>query len=98
MPVDPVSEESFLLSEAKKYIPRVSQHQLRRWIIHGKVREDGAMIHLEKCLLPGGMGTSVEAYHRFLRNLNGLGDLNAPSGLPDAPTPTGGQSASTSED
>lgn len=71
--IDIEAERVFLLSDGKT-IPQVNQsyHSLRRYIKVGCVNQTtGEVVCLPSAILPGGMGTSIEAYQWFIRELNG---------------------------
>ena len=76
--IDPDQEECFVLSEGKRIIGQ-SYRELYNYIYEGvpqiAVGEDiRAKQYLEWIQLPGGMGTSKEAWGRFLLRINGRGD------------------------
>lgn len=68
-----ISEQTFLLSEGKKVVGQ-TYNQLYDAIFNGrKIEIEGQerVIPLEAVRLAGGVGTSIQAYERFLRRLNG---------------------------
>ena len=71
MPIDPEEEDVFVLSDGQK---KVSKHYntLRHYIhvgVFNKTTEKTTK--LESFLLPEGEATSVQAYDRFIRRING---------------------------
>lgn len=67
---DPGDEETFLLSQAPKSIS-LSYWSLRDYAHQGKLSIRGALVRLEVCQLPQGLGTTLQAYRRFIARLNG---------------------------
>lgn len=79
MPIDIEAEDVFLLSEGqRKQAVGKSYTRLREYIVNGVpiADENGRriMIKLESIKLPTGLATSVEAYGRFIRRLNGAAE------------------------
>jgi hypothetical protein len=75
MGIDPAKEDCFSLSDGPRKVKK-TYHQLYAWITtgvaHTKIGEaPGPPIKLESIRLPT-LGTSIEAYHRFLRRINGI--------------------------
>jgi hypothetical protein len=68
---DPGVEDVFTLKRGHKLIDR-HYRTLRRYAIYGCRDVNGCMVQLEVCKLPGGVGTTVEAYRRFISRLNNV--------------------------
>lgn len=75
MSINPGIEDTFPLSDGPKKVGK-SYSALKSYIDIGKKRRgDGAVVFLEKIMLTSGLGTSVEAYNRFIIRLNGADPL-----------------------
>jgi len=71
MSIDPSKEDIFVLSESPKRL-RKSSRMVRLYITQGvKNVMTGEIVKLESIRLPGGLGTSMEAWFRFIERLNG---------------------------
>jgi hypothetical protein len=68
--IDPETEDVFPLSDGPKKVGR-SADSLRIYINRGVERDDGEVVYLELFNLPGGAATSLQAWYRFLRAING---------------------------
>jgi hypothetical protein len=66
----PGNEQPFTLSRGPKELG-ITYWSLWRYARYGRKGLDGAVVRLEVCLLPGGLGTTLEAYARFIARLNG---------------------------
>ena len=69
--LDPSDSGVEALSDVARRV-RVSVHVLRNCALIGRKDCRGQRQYLEVCRLPCGVGTSQEAYLRFLRRLNGI--------------------------
>ena len=69
--LDPVLEDAKSLHEVGREVG-VSGRVLRSCARRGRSDAQGETHRLEICRLPSGMGTSKEAYLRFLRKINGI--------------------------
>ncbi len=70
--IDIPNEDVFLLSEGPKKVGK-SRTRLQTYICEGvRIDKDPSkpLVYLERCELPGGRATSVEAYNRFLIAIN----------------------------
>ena len=71
MAINPEKEDCFLLSDGPSKVKK-SRHQLRYYInvpVFNVSTKKKTV--LESLALPGGMGTSVEAYDRYIKRMNG---------------------------
>lgn len=68
--IDVLRETCFPLSEARKHGIDRSRWTLWKYQTQGKRRADGKLIYLEKCILTGGVGTSAQAWQRFIARIN----------------------------
>ena len=70
--IDPATELVIPLSElGKKIGMRIARSTVKEWINRGRKNcFTGQRVHLESIQMPGGEGTSVEAYHRFIEAMN----------------------------
>ena len=66
---DLLSEQVFLLSDGPSRVHK-SYESLYKYIHSGMKSVAGRTVHLESCVLEGGLATSVEAFQRFRRSLN----------------------------
>ena len=71
-----MNEQVFLLSESTKYIERSKSAAERYCRAGARNPYTGEQIYLEAITLPGGVGTSVEAYHRFIMAINRRAGMN----------------------
>lgn len=66
--IDAKTEDTFLIANSEAKIGK-SYYSVHKYIRYG-VEKDGRKIFLQSIDLPGGLGTSVEAYYRFVEEMN----------------------------
>lgn len=67
---DPTGETMFLLSEGQKNVGH-SYETLRNAALSGVKNERAQVrVYLRVCKLPGGMGTTLQEYERFITAMN----------------------------
>lgn len=72
--IDIATEDIFPFSQAHAKL-NLSPQTLRNYADKGVINvTSGERVYLETVQLPSGKATSVEAYHRFVKNINGVGD------------------------
>ena len=68
---DPGEETTFVLSDARQHGIRMSRKALLSCAFDGRDSPlTGEIVRLRVCRLPGGIGTTVEEYHRFVSQMN----------------------------
>lgn len=69
--IDPTKELVISLRRLGMKLPeRVSKTTVHRWVKVGITRSQKAPVKLESIRMPWGIGTSMEAYKRFIKRLN----------------------------
>lgn len=67
-------ETTIYLSDKNKLPHKVTLRTLRNWITRGLISDTGERVTLEYAKIGGALATSLEAYERFLKRLNGEDD------------------------
>lgn len=77
--IDLFKEKVVLLSELKHHVPyKPGYNTVLVWAKVGKKNRRTRRVHrLQTVRLPNGLATSVEAYQRFIQELNSDGNANA---------------------
>lgn len=72
MPIDVSKESVYRFADIGKHLPyRPGYQTVWNWAFKGRDNFDGKKrCFLEKIFLPQGWSTSIEAYHRFVAELN----------------------------
>lgn len=79
MQIDIEREDIFLLSDGPSRVKK-SYSTLKRYIDTGvRNQSTGIVVRLASIYLPTGLATSIQAYRRFLMQLNGISPLDSTS-------------------